>query len=211
MSTLAVPLSKSISSWMGNRRGSASVEFVLGAVVIVTVAVGSMDLYRIIDTRSASLHAATTMADYVSLEEAPREAFIGDLARFSYRNEIALPSDTAFVISTVSRPDATNADPDPPAVVRWNRKITVGEDPLSPPTELGDSCSRLNGSDDGDGVLQTLDMAPGEMVVVVEVCVELLPRAFVSGGLLSDTVFPTHFYQYRILPVRGDMLPEEPS
>ncbi len=211
MSTRAARLSKGISCWIRSRRGSVSVEFVLGAVVVVTVAVGGMDLYRIVDARSASLHAATTMADYVSLEEAPREAFIEDLARFSYRYEIGLPSEAAFVVSAVGRPEATDSDPDPPVAVRWNRKIAVGEDPLSPPTDLGDSCGRLDDSNDRNGALPTLEMEPGEMVVVVEVCVRLLPRAFVSGGLLSDYVFPTRFYQHRILPVRGDRAPEEPS
>lgn len=211
MSAPAPPLSKNIPSWMRDRRGSVSVEFVLGAVVIATVAVGGMDLYRVIDAQSASLHAATTMADYVSLEEAPSEAFIKDLAAFSYRNEIALPSEAAFVVSAVSRADATDADPDPPAVVRWNRKIAVGEDPRFPPAELGESCGRLDDSGNGDGALRALGMDPGEMVVVVEVCVKLLPGAFVSGGLLSGHVFPTLFYQHRILPVRGDSVPGEPS
>ena len=211
MSAPGERLRQSVRSWMTDRRGSVSVEFVLGAVVIVTVAVGGMDLYRVIDARSASLHAATTMAGYVSLEEAPRQAFIEDLATFSHRNEIALPSQAAFVVSAVSRADATISEPDPPAVVRWNRKVAVGEDLLSSAAELGESCGRLDDAGDGDRTLQTLAMEPGEMVVVVEVCVKLAPEAFVSGGLLSGYVFPTLFYQHRVLPVRGDTIPGEPS
>ncbi len=210
--TLGARLSASTSSWVSDRRGSVSVEFVLGAVVIITVAVAGMDLYRVIDARSASLHAATTMADYISLEEAPLEAFVQDLAVFSYRNEIALPSEAAFVVSAVGRVEATDADPDPPVVVHWDWKIAVGEDPLSPPAELADSCSRIIAdSGDADGALRALAMEPGEMAVVVEVCVRLLPGAFFSGALLSDNVFPTLFYRHRILPVRGDSVPEEPS
>ena len=212
VSTPTAWLLKSLSSWMRNGRGSVSVEFVIGSVLIVTATVGGMDLYRVIDTQSVALRAATTMADYVSLEAAPREAFIEDLARFSYRYEIALPSQAAFVVSAVSRSDATDAEPDPPSVVRWSRKTAVGEDPDTPPVELRDACGRLGGPDEEDAALPAeLGMEPGEMVVVVEVCVKLLPGAFVGGGLLSGNVFPTRFYQHQILPVRGDSIPEEPS
>ncbi len=209
---LTVWLSTILSSWMRDRRGSASVEFVIGSVLIVTTAVAGLDLYRVINTQSVALRAATTMADYVSLEQAPQAALIDDLAAFSYRKEIALPSQVAFVVSAVSRSDATALEPDPPVVVRWNRKTAVGEDPDSPPLEFGETCGRLGDSSDGEVVLQTeLGMEPGEMVVVVEVCVDLLPRAFVGGGLLSGNLFPTFFYQHQILPVRGDRVPEEPS
>ena len=209
---LAARLSTSLSSWMRDRRGSVSVEFVIGSIAIVTATVAGVDLYRVIDARSVALQAAITMAEYVSLESAPQAAFIDDLATFSYQNEIALPSRAAFVVSAVSRADATELEPDPPVVVRWNRKTAVGEDPESPPLELADSCGRLGESSDGEAVLQAeLGMEPGEMVVVVEVCVDLLPGAFVGGRLLSSTLYPTFFYQHQILPVRGERMPEEPS
>ena len=205
-------LSTSLSSWMWSSRGSVSVEFVIGSVLIIITTVAGMDLYRVIGAQSVGLRAATTMASYVSLETAPRETFIEDLAAFSYRNEIALPSQAAFVISAVSRAAATATEPDPPIVVHWNQKTAVGEDPDSPPLALGESCGRLGDSDDGEAAMLTeLGMEPGERVVVVEVCVKLLPRAFVSGRLLPDNLFPTLFYQHQILPVRGDRIPEEPS
>ena len=212
VSTLAARLSPSLSSWIRDRRGSVSVEFVIGSVLIITTTVAGMDLYRVVNAQSVALRAATTMAEYVSLESAPRGAFIDDLAMFSYRHQIALPSQAAFVVSAIGRSDATELEPDPPAVVRWNRKTAVGEDPGSLPLELADSCGRLGDSSDGQVVLQTeLEMDPGEMVVVVEVCVNLLPGAFVSGGLLSGNLYPTSFYQHQILPVRGESMPEEPS
>ncbi len=225
VSALTVRLSTVLSSWMRNRRGSVAGEFVIGAVLIVTTTVAGLDLYRVINAKSVAVHAATTMASYLSLETAPREGFIQDLARFSYRNEIALPSEAAFVVSAVSRSEATEAEPDPPAVVRWNLTTVIGEDPDSPPTELGESCSRLasgtgasasgtgaSGSGAGaSALLKDLGMEPGEMVVVAEVCVKLLPGAFVGGGLLSGNLFPTRFYQHQILPVRGEALPAEPS
>lgn len=206
-------LSTGLRSWMRDGRGSVSVEFVIAAVLIVTTAVGGMDLHRVVDAQSVTLRAASTMAGYLSLEPVLDATFIEDLARFSYRNEIALPSEAAFVVSAVSRSGATAEEPDPPAVVHWSRTFAVGEDPDSPPDDLGESCSRLSGEpgDGGPAMLEALGMVPGEMVVIVEVCVKLLPQAFVGGGLLADSVFPTRYYQHRVVPVRDETMLEEPS
>ena len=115
-------------------------------------------------------------------------------------------------MSAVSRDEATDTEPDPPVVVRWTWAIAIGEDPDDPPADLADSCRALGVSENGEvPLLADFGMEPGEMVVVAQVCVRLLPRALVSGPLLADTVFPTRFYQLQILPVRGDRLPEEPS
>lgn len=210
--TLTARLLTGLRSWMRDRRGSVSVEFVIGSVLIVTTAVAGMDLYQVIHAQSVVLRAATTMAEYVSLESAPSATFIDDLAAFSHRYQIALPSEAAFVVSVISRSDATALEPDPPAVVHWNRTTLVSQDPEPLAPELADSCGRLGGSSDGEVVLQAeLGMEPGERVVVVEVCVNLLPQAFVGGSLLSGNVYPTLFYQHQILPVRGESVPEEPS
>ncbi len=211
-STLTARLSTSLSSWMRDGRGSVSVEFVIGAVLIVTATVGGMDLYRVIEARSLSLRAASTVAEYVSVESAPSATFIDDLAKFSYHNEVALPSDAVFVVSAVSRSDATTMDPDPPVVVQWTRTVAVGDDPNTPPRDLAASCGQLGDSGDVDpAMLTVLEMEPGDMVVVVEVCLKLLPRAFVGGGVLADNVFPSLSYQHRILPVRGETMPQEPA
>ena len=212
VNTLAARLLTGLSSWMRDIRGSVSVEFVMGSVLIVTTTVAGIDLYQVINTQSVALHATTTMAEYVSLESAPRAAFIDDLAAFSHRYQIVLPSEAAFVVSAVSRADATVSEPDPPAVVHWNRKTPLGPDTESPPVELAASCGRLGDSSDGKVALQTeLEMEPGERVVVVEVCIQLLPEAFLGGQALSGNIYPTFFYQQQILPVRGDSMPEEPS
>lgn len=200
----AARLHACLRSWMRDGQGSVSIEFVFGAVLIVATAVGGMDLHRVVDAKSVTSHAASTMAGYLSLESVPSATFIEDLARFSYRNEIALPSEAAFVVSAVSRPGATREEPDPPAVVNWNRTFAIGEDSDSPPDNLGRSCSRLSSE-------PALGLVPGEMMVVVEVCVKLLPRAFVGGQLLADRVFPTLFYQHRVVPARGETMLEEPS
>ena len=212
VNTLTARFLTSLSSWVRDRRGSVSVEFVIGSVLIVTTAVAGIDLYQVISAQSVALRATTTMAEYVSLESAPRAAFIDDLAAFSHRYQIMLPSEAAFVVSAISRADATALEPDPPAVVHWNRKTPLSQDSESLPVELADSCGRLGGSSDGEVVLQTeLEMEPGERVVVVEVCIKLLPEAFVGGQALSGNIYPTFFYQHQILPVRGESMPEEPS
>jgi len=203
--------SKSVGSWIRSTHGSSSIEFVIGAVLVLTATVGGLDLYRTIGAQAAALRAATTMAEYMSLETAPHGAFIDDLAAFSLRHEIAMPADAAFVVTAVSRPEATDAEPDPVPLVRWSRKIAVGEDPESPPVELSESCGKLGESGSADTeLLATLEMAPEERIVVVEVCVKLLPRALVSGRMLSGNVFPMDYYQHRIFPVQGDALPSEP-
>ena len=201
-----------LRSWMRDGQGSVSIEFVVGAVLIVATAVGGMDLHRVVDAQSVTLRAASTMAGYLSLESVPSATFIEDLAKFSYRNEISLSSEAAFVVSAVSRSGATVEEPDPPAVVNWSRTFAIGEHADSPPAGLGGSCSRLSGQlgNGGPAMLAALGMVPGEMVVVVEVCVKLLPRAFVGGELLAGTVFPTRYYQHRVLPAPQTML-EEPS
>lgn len=210
--TLTGLLSGSLWSWMRDRRGSVSVEFVIGSVLILAAAVGGFDLYRVIVGQSVTLHAATAMADYVSLEAAPNKKLLEDLAAFSYRKEFAQASQAAFVVSVAIRSVATDEVPDPPVVQQWSHQIAIGEDPESPPVEFGKSCGRVFGDlDNGGGALHALGMEPGEMVVVVEVCVMLPSSAFVSGPLLANSVFPTRFYQHRIFPVRGDSIPEDPS
>ena len=212
VSALKGLLSGSLSSWLRDRRGSTSVEFVIGSVLIATATVGGLDLYRAIGTRSLALHAANTMADYVSLEAAPSKKFIEDLAAFSYRKEIAQASKAAFVVSAVSRDVATDEVSDPPVVQQWSHEIAIGENPESPPVAFGRSCGRaFSELADEKGALHALGMQPGEMVLLVEVCVMLPSGAFVSGPLLADNLFPKFFYQHHIFPVRGDHMPEDPS
>ena len=209
---LTARLAAAFPSWLRDRRGSVSVETVFGALLVVTTAVAGMDLYQVVDAQWVGARGAGTMASYVSLEAAPRQVFLKDLAAFSYRNEIARPADAAFVVSAVSRDEATDIEPDPPVVVRWSWAIAIGEDPDDPPEDLAESCRARGVSENGEApLLAKLGMEPGEMVVMAQVCVRLLPRALVSGRLLADTVFPTRSYQLQVLPVRGDRLPEEPS
>lgn len=206
------PLLAGFSSWMRDRHGSAGVEFAIGSVLILTTTVAGLDLYQVINAQSVALRAATTVAEYTSLEQAPRAAFLDDLAAFSHRHEVVLPSRAVFVVSAVGRSEATDLEPDPPPVVHWSRKITVGKDSEPAPLELADSCGRLGDSSDGAAALSTiLDMEPGEQVIVVEVCVKLLPEALVSGRLLKGAVLPDLFYQHQIFPVRGENAPDEPS
>ena len=207
MRAIPARLLTGLPSWLRSTRASVSVEFVVGSILLLTMTVGGIDLYRIIDARSLGSRAANTMADYVSLETAPAGAYLDDLAKFSYQNEITAPAQAAFVVSAIERSHVKDASP----VVQWNRKIVVGPDDPPPPATLADACGRI-GSSTGPTTLPTeFAMAPGEMVLVVEVCVKLLPQAFVSGGILPDGLFPSLFYQHRIVPLRGDLLPAKPS
>ncbi len=199
-------------SWVRDRRGSAGVEFVLGTAVIAMTTVVGLDLYRIAAAQSATLRAAVTVADYVSQETAPTAAAIDDLSRFSYVNEIALPAHAVFVVSAVSRAAVTDEEPDPPALVRWSRMAVLAEDVDPSEVDLREGCGRLGLLEDGEAAVQKdLEMAPGEMVVVVEVCVELLPESFTGGRFFAANLYPTRFYQHQVLPVRGASLPPEPA
>lgn len=198
----------SFLTWVRNTRASVSVEFVVGAVLIVTATVGGLDLYRLVDARSVGLRAAATMADYVALETDPNLQFIEDLAKYLNKHEIAMPSDAAFVISAVNKPGATEDEDDPPAVVSWSRKIVVS-DMSTPSSDLG-NCGRIGGKGDEATLPAVLAMEPGEDIVVAEVCVKLLPTAFVSGGVLPADLLPSLLYRQQIRPMRAGTLPKEP-
>ena len=211
VSTLvSIRLSGGRPSWFYGRRGSVSVEFVISASILVVVTVAGLDLYRAIGVRSMGARAATTMAEYMSQEEAPMGALMDDLATFSHKYQIGIPSRVAVVVSALSRADVTDAEPTPPTVVQWSRTSLVGEESESALADLGASCSRI-GSGDKKAKWQTeLGMEPGEKIIAVETCLQLLPEAFVSGGWLPRDVFPTTFYHQRIFPVRGENVPLAP-
>lgn len=218
VNTAAVRPPTLLLSWIPDRRGSVSVEFVLGSVLIALTLVAGMELYQVVSAQSTALRAAVTMVDYMSLEETPSGAFINDLATFSAHHEIGNDSMAAFVISAVRRFEATSTEPDPPAVVEWNWKTAVAQttanpDPDAPtPEQFADSCGVLGpAGSEAPGLRADLDMQPGEMVVVVEVCIDLTGRAYITGGFLPDSVLPKHFYQHQVLPVRGHVMPAAPS
>lgn len=197
------------ASWASNTRASVSVEVVLGAILIITTTVGALDLYRVVGVRSLGLKAAATMADYVSLETAPKKAFIRDLAKFLHEHEISAASDAAFVVSAVTRPSATDMEPNPKAVVTWTSTIVVSKS--STPSPDLRNCRQV-GDEGKEAKLPTaLAMEPGEEIVVAELCIKLLSAAFVSGGILPDGVLPSFFYRQQIRSVRTGTLPTVPS
>ncbi len=194
------------SSWLRNTKASVSVEFVAGAVLFLTITVGTLDVYRLMDTSSLGAGAAATMADYMSLEATPKSAHLSDLAKFTNWNQIAVPSHAAFVISTFIQPAGQGASPDK----QWKHEILVppeNETPLTLAEICGSSRSLIGTSNTLPG---DFTMVAGEEIVVVEVCVKVLPAAMLSGGMMSAAGLPSELYQYRIVPVR-DAMPAQPS
>lgn len=200
----------SLLSWARSTRASVSIEFVLGAVLILTTTVGGIDLYRIIEGRSVGARSASAMADYVSLETAPQSALINDLAKFLYRHQIAAPSEAVFVISAVAKPASTDVEPDPSAVVQWDHKVAIAPEG-SPPPAFANSCGKVGASGGVAKLPVELNMEADEEVVVVEVCVKLSPEVFVSSGVLPDGVLTSLLYSQQIRPSRSGSLPGDPS
>lgn len=196
------------SSWLRNTRASVSVEFVGGAVLFLTITVGTLDVYRLMDTSSLGAGAATAMVDYVSLEPAPQAAHLSDLAKFVNWKQIAVPSHAAFVISAFVQPAGAGATP----TKQWKHEILVPPENETALTlaEICGASRTLIGTGGAFPSVFTTDMKAGEEFIVVEACVKVLPAAMLSGGLVDAAGFPSELYQYRIVPVR-DAMPAEPS
>ena len=207
----AAPRPKGLRYWLRSGRGSMAVDFVIGTGILITATFAGLDLYRLVDARSAVLRATTMMADYISMETIPARALIRDMARFTYRNQIAMPSQVAVIISALERDAATAAEPDPPTVVQWTEQSLVGDATALGLSELGASCSRISAGGDKPVWQNSLAMEPGENALVVEVCLNLLPDAFFTGGWFAAYAYPTSFYHHKVYPVRGLILPRAPS
>ena len=186
---LSSSVSAVLSSWWRSRRASVSVEFVAGSVLFLAITTGSLDIYRLIETKTLGSQAASTMAEYMSLASTPEAEWVNDLAKYSHENQIGVSSKVVFVISAIEQ-GAT-----PP--VQWDHKVFLAPDGETPPT-LAEACGARTLIGDGGALPTELAMVAGETVMVVEVCVN-------PAGLISSGLFSTPLYQYRIVPVRADL------
>ena len=205
MSTLAnhpaARLSAGLSSWIRDGRGSVSIEFVFGAILIVTTAVGGMDLHRMVDARSVALRAATTMAGYLSLETAPSAAFLDDWPGSPYaRGERCVEALGGSAVSVRRDPGGTRA-----AGACSGPDVRRPRGPDSPPEELASLRPALRRLGGADGARIGRDRWSSSRSA------SSCRGAGFAGGCAADNVFPTLFYQHRVLPVHGGRMPEEPS
>ena len=193
-----------LSSWLRNTRASVSVEFVAGAVLLLTMTMGTLDVYRLMDASSLSANAAKTMADYMWLSNSPKSQHLEDLAKYAHRKQIAVPSHAAFVVSAFTQPAGAGASPDK----SWDHRILVAPDGETP-SPLAEVCGSRSLIGTGGGLPAGFTMAAGEEIIVVEVCVKVSSGALLSGGVLDTVGLPSVFYEYRIVPVR-DFMPAKP-
>lgn len=179
-----------MSTWkqfMRNRRGAAAVEAALGIVVLVSSSALMFDVYASASRQAMGVHAAVTMADYVSREQKPQTTEIRALANVVHE-EFFAQSAAAFIVFAVEGVAQVSGQPEKKPTVLWTTPlIRVGPD-ASTDTDLA-SCSQFTGA---NATALPLALSPDEIVVVAEVCVKQ------AGGMK---------YAHHILPTRSDTAP----
>ena len=178
-----------------DERGSASVEFGIGIVVVLVVTALAFDIYSLIRADTAIARIAATMADYVSRETAPDGDEIAALGQFLHEHELGAPTALVYVVSAVHQPSGGN-----PAVPLWDDDtVRFGEADAT--ANLVQECrSRAQGGWQQDLLGQDPDrltLAADDVVIVVEVCAKLLLQGTLASRILSGNIYRLH-----ALPVR---------
>ncbi len=187
-------LPRSLGTFRRDDRGSAGIEFALGAAALLTIAMLCFDLYSLVRVNGASARSAVAMAEYVSREAAPDGDQVTALGRFLHRQEFGAPADVVYVISAVRRPPG-----DDPAEVLWvDDTIRFGASETT--DALAGECARharagwraaLLGDPEASG------MAAGEVAIVAEVCARPMREGMLTSRFVAGNVYRLH-----ILPSR---------
>ena len=172
-------------------RGSAGIEFAIGAVVVLGIAVAGFAVYSRIEAATSAPRIAVTMAEYVSQEQAPDGDQLDALALFLRDHELG--AGHALVVVTTAIHKAAGE----PAGVLWIDRIALGDDQdddRAVTEELKGAC-RGKGAAGGKAVLgDHFAMGDGETVFVVEVCARAaaasLPASW-TGDFYSQYLLPT--------------------
>ena len=188
-------VSRLLSRLARDERGSASIEFGIGIVVVLVVAALAFDIYSLIRADTATARIAATMADYVSRETAPDGDAMAALGQYLYERELGAPAALVYVVSAVHQPSGGN-----PAVALWDDDtVRVGEAQAT--ADLVQDC-RSRGQDGwqqdllGQGS-DRLILAANDVVIVVEVCAKLTLQ-----GTLASRVLTGNIYRLHALPAR---------
>ena len=190
-------------AFLHDRKGSAAIEFAVGAAALIAVSALAFDLYSRLDADTASFRTAVTMADYLSQETAPDGDELVALGRFLLERELSAPTALVFVISSVHRPPGDRL-----AEVLWTDDMVRFGDAAAT-QDLVDACV-LQGDAGWKTTLlgepSRTGMTVGETVVVVEVCARLLRQGGLSSRLLAGDI-----YRFHVLPFRGtEQTPSRP-
>ncbi len=188
-----------------DERGSATVEFGIGIVVVLLVTALAFDIYTLIRADTAIARIAATMADYVSRETAPDGDEVAALGQFLHEQELSAPTALVYIVSAVHQPSGGD-----PAVALWDDDtVRLGE--AGATANLVQECrSRAQDGWQQDLVGQDPDgltLAADGVVIVVEVCARLLVQ-----GRLASRVLAGNIYRLHALPVRDvRQLPAAPT
>lgn len=190
-----------LKNYPRDRRGVASLESALGAVVMVTASLLALDLYRLADTQTTIMHVAVSVADTVSREEPPgltetelrqkMDAFVQSLAELLHKEQFPT-SNANIVVAAVYKEPGTAL---PRAL--WSKEVVL----LGPTNTPLTACQSANQTNEikihtNPATLPAdFTMADDEIVIVAEVCVE---------G--TSTAFPEAVYAHYIVPSRDDDL-----
>ena len=210
-----------LSRMARDERGSAGIELGIGAVVVLTIAALAFDLYSRVGADTASARIAATMADYVSRETAPNGDELAALGRFLHERELKAPAALVYVISAVHQPPGDDA-----AATLWDDDtVRLGDEDVT--AELVQDCrdrgqtawrdAVLGEQDNPDGAAEQeaaddITLSANDVVIVVEVCAQLLRQGSLTSRFVSGTIYRLHALSARdpeTLPVAPVYTPDD--
>lgn len=187
-------LPRSLRKFGRDDRGSAGIEFAIGAVALLTIAMLCFDLYSLVRVNGASARSAVAIAEYVSRDAAPSGDEVTALGKFLHRQEFGAPADVVYVISAVRRPSGSD-----PAEILWvDDTIRLGDSGTT--DTLADECARRGAAGWRAALLgepEASGMAEEEVAIVAEVCARPLREGMLTSRFVSGDIYRLH-----ILPSR---------
>lgn len=198
-----------------DERGSAGIELGIGAVVVLMIAALAFDLYSRVGADTGSARIAATMADYVSREVEPNGDEIAALGRYLHEHELKAPAALVYVISAVHQPPG-----DGPAETLWeDDTVRIGDDEAT--ADLVQDCRErgraawrdavLGKQEGSDGATEQeevddITLSANDVVIVVEVCAQLLRQGSLTSRFVSGTIYRLHALSAR----ESETLPAAP-
>ena len=191
-------------------RAAAGIELAMGAVVLVTVAALSFDLYSRVEADTVGAQLAATMADYVSRGPGEGETTLDgkamkSLGAFLHEHVLGVPADLVFIVSALKQP----AGDSKPVKVLWSdtTNLRFGDGANDPANDLA-CTSQFVGKDANDATKSIAKLPPdiskaeftmgaNEVLVVAEVCMRLVREGTVSDFVVGPV------YRHHVLPARA--------
>ena len=177
-------------------RGSAGLEFAVGACVVLGLAVVCFAVYSRVEATTSASRIAVAMAEYISREEVPDGDQLDALAGFL--RDLELGAGYAVLVVTT----AVHKEAGQPAGVRWIDRIALGDQTAT--TELENTCKGRRAQDGTAALGPHFAMDDGETVFVVEVCAR-------GGAASLPAAWTGDLHYHYLLPTRHpDVIPGPP-